>query len=198
MIRHIPIRIQNLGPLWAQSAFAFEATNGIVINSSTSTKDIVHQLMWKYSMKQKIKTSPDTEKGDDCSLSGKSVIKVTSDELNLFEQNDLNMERNEFLTIYRKVVVRGIKYTSLQSKEISTVDFFVRMGTNQIGAVKYYTIIGSTLYAIINTYRIIDTLDHFFQIQRNDAEQQLVAMDNIREKVLYIKFGSREFIVSIS
>lgn len=198
LIRHIPMQIQNLGPLWSQSAFAFEANNGIVIKSNSSTKDIAHQLMWKYSMKQKMKTSSDTEKRDDCSFGGKSVILITSDELNLFQQNGLNIEINTFLRIYKKVVVHGIKYTSLQSKEVSTIDFFVRMkGNNQIGAVKYYTIINSTLYALVNTYHIIDSFGHFFQIEQNDAEQNLVQMNDISEKMLYMKFGLREFIVSI-
>lgn len=53
LIRHITMQVENLGPLWSQSAFAFEANNGIVTKSNSSTKDIVHQIMWKYSMKKK-------------------------------------------------------------------------------------------------------------------------------------------------
>lgn len=42
LLRHITRQVENLGPLWSQSAFCFEACNGLVTKSNTSTKDIVH------------------------------------------------------------------------------------------------------------------------------------------------------------
>lgn len=48
LTRHIATTVENLGPLWAQSAYAFEANNGVISKSNTFTKDILHQLAWKY------------------------------------------------------------------------------------------------------------------------------------------------------
>lgn len=60
LLSHLTMQTENLGPLWSQSAFAFEAVNGIVVKSNASTKDISHQLIWKYVMKRQIKTTNDT------------------------------------------------------------------------------------------------------------------------------------------
>lgn len=178
LLKHITMQVHNLGPLWSQSAFPFEANNGIVTKSNTSTKDIVHQIMWKYSMKQRINPKMnDAEQIGNFTIGGKGVV--------------------DKKIIYRNVIVRGIKYTSQHSKEVSTIDFFVKLkGSNQIYAVKYYIFVDNILHAFVNTYAIIDTQEQFIQIERTD-EFELVKMACISAKVLYMKFGSREFVVSM-
>lgn len=47
---------EKFGPLWSQSAHGFEANNGVFTKGNTFTKSILHQLAWKYSMKQSIET----------------------------------------------------------------------------------------------------------------------------------------------
>lgn len=51
LLRHMPMAVRYLGPLWAQSAYGFEANNGVVTRSNTACSEIVHQLAWKYVMK---------------------------------------------------------------------------------------------------------------------------------------------------
>lgn len=195
LLRHVTMQVENLGPLWSQSAFAFEANNGIAVKSNASTKDIVHQIMWKYSMRKTIKTIANVP---EYSLGGKAVIKISPNELKIFEESKIRAESSNFLTVYKSVVIRGVKYTSLQSKEISTIDYFVRLKDDKIGAVKYYTIIDFTLYAIINTYQVIDMFEHIFQIEQIVGQQQIVKISNIKEKFLYMKFGLREFVTIIA
>lgn len=43
---------------------------------------------------------------------------------------------------------RGIKFTSEKIKEVSTVDYFFRVGENLIGAVNFYTAIEFNLYVL--------------------------------------------------
>lgn len=132
------------------------------------------------------------------SLGGASKIRITEAELNLLRQNGVQIEINEFLTIYKEVVMRGTKYTSLLSKEISTMDYFIKLnGNNEVGAVKFYTIIGKVVYAFINTFQITESRAQFYEIKPIENQQQLVRMSDILEKVLYLKFGLRQFIVSI-
>lgn len=34
LLRHMSTAVRNLGPLWAQSAFGFEANNGVLVKSA--------------------------------------------------------------------------------------------------------------------------------------------------------------------
>lgn len=68
----------------------------------------------------------------------------------------------------------------------------ITLKCRKIGAVKFYTIIGTTLYAMIDIFRVIDKFEQFFQIQRANAQQQVVKIKDICEKVIYMKFGLRE------
>lgn len=193
--RHLAMQVDNLGPLWSQSAFAFEANNGLVVKSITGTKDILHQLTWKYVMKKSTKTTCDDSKKDTYTSLGKEkVIKIPSNEIDLIEQEFGT--KNSFIPIFKHVHIRGIKYTSKQMNEISTIDYFVSLKDGQMGAIKYFTIHKFTLYALIDIYTIIDTYDHFFQIKCSE-HRELVKITHIKEKCLYLKFGQREYVTCI-
>lgn len=152
LLRHIPMAVEYLGPLWSQSAFAFEANNGIIVKANTSTKDIVHQIAWKYSMRHTIDCENKNPVG--FSLGRKEVVKIPSDEREIFEQKNLSIVGNS--TIFKSVVVRGIKYTSTLMRDVSTIDYFVKLKSGEIGSVKYFTIFDLNLYALMNIYEILD------------------------------------------
>lgn len=97
------------------------------------------------------------------------------------------------VTIYKKVIVRGIKYTSLKMNDLSTIDYFVKLKDDRIGAVKYYSILNQKLHALINFYEVANTCGNFFQINRS-GNQELIKMNDISEKMIYMKFGLREFV----
>lgn len=194
-LRHLAMQVEKLGPLWSQSAFAFEANNGIVVKSITSTKDILHQLTWKYVMKNRTKSVDDSEKKSYSSIGKERVIKITSNETQMIRQHGFEI-KNNFLTIHNKVVIRGIKYTSQQMKEISTIDYFIKLNDDQIGSVKYYTIFNFNLFAVIDIFEVVETYDHFFQIIGSDR-QELVNINDINEKCLYLKFGQREYVTCV-
>lgn len=194
-LRHLAMQVEKLGPLWSQSAFAFEANNGTVVKSITSTKDILHQLTWKYVMKNKTKSVKNSEENGDSSIGKERVIKITCNETQMIRQHGFEITNN-FLTVHKKVTIRGIKYTSQQMNEISTIDYFVKLKDDQIGAVKYYTIFNFVLYAIIDIFEVVDTYDHFIQIKRSE-HQDLVNITNIKEKCLYLKFGQQEYVTCV-
>lgn len=72
LLRHLAMSLKHLGPLWSQSAFAFEANNGVVVKANTSSDKIAHQLVWKYVMKHTIESTDETL--FDFSLGSKGVI----------------------------------------------------------------------------------------------------------------------------
>lgn len=198
LLRHISTAVENLGPLWSQSAFAFEALNGVVSKANTSTKDIVHQLVWKYCMRHTLITNENSEEYSDFSLKKKKIIQISATERDLFIQESVKVEKFNKITIFESVIVRGIKYTSQNMRDISTIDYFVKFKADigYIGAVKFYIISDFTLYAFLDIYEILETFDHFLRISRTD-NQKLVKMADIVEKALYLKYGQREYVTSI-
>lgn len=101
------------------------------------------------------------------------------------------------LIIYENVVSRGIKYTSLQTKEISTIDYFVRLRDGRFASVSYYTIFDNIIYALVNLHEIVDIFDHFIEI-KSTVNQELIKMIDIEHKLIYLKFGRREFVTVLA
>lgn len=185
LLRHLATAVQNLGPLWSQSAFAFEANNGLVVKGNTCTKDIAQQLVWKYIMRYTIKN--EDSKICDLKCGGKKVIKLPTN-TDIFVREKITENK---ITIFKNIVFRGVKYTSLLHRDISTVDYFLKI-MELIGTVKYYTIVNYNLYALIDVYKVLYKYDHFLEICRAE-EEKLVKFQNI-DKGIHLKFGHREFI----
>lgn len=194
LVRHLPNAVKKLGPLWAQSAYGFEANNGVVIKSNTSTKDMIHQLAWKYVMKCSIDSKIDRNI-EQFSIGKKKTIKISSTELQLLAAKGIETTSHNFLTIYTDVVIQGTKYKSKQSKEISTIDFFVQLKNNCFGAVCYYVTSDLLLYAVIDMYETIDTCDHILEVKIS-SNKTIVNVHDISKKLLFLKYGHREYLTA--
>lgn len=192
LIRHLAKMVWYLGPLWSQSAFAFEANNGVVTKANTSNDKIVHQLVWKYVMKHTVET---TDKKAEFSLGRKGVIMLTSVEIDSFSEIGVAVKCNR-LPIHKNISIRGVKFTSKQMKEVSTIDYFVKLKSEIFGAINFYTVLNSNLYVSINVYEIIDVYDHFFHI-KDTGIQKVFEIKEIETKMLYMKFGQNEYVTSI-
>lgn len=130
-------------------------------------------------------------------IGGEKVIKISIAEMDMLEEHGLTTSRSQHLTIYKNVTVRGVKFSSQQSKEVATIDYFVKLKfSDQICAVKYYTIVNNILHALVRIYEVIDIHEHLTEVRQTD-ENQLVKMGHIAEKVIYMKFGLREFVVAL-
>lgn len=107
LLKHLAKNVENLG---ATSVYAFEANNGVVIKSNTSTKDILHQLSYKYTMKRTIQMNEQVV--DELKLCGKGTINISSTERKLLEREGLIVKNTDIVNIYKSVIFRGIKYSS--------------------------------------------------------------------------------------
>lgn len=194
LLRHLPTAVKNLGPLWAQSAYGFEANNGVVIKSNTSNKDMVYQLVWKYVMKCTINSTIDNSV-ERFSLGKKKVIKIDSSELELLTTKSIETNSNNFLTIYTEVIIHGIKYKSKQSKNISTIDFFVQLKNHSFGSICYFVVFDLDLYALIDMYEIYDTCDHILEVKPAYTKTIVNVLD-ISKKLLFLKYGHREYLTA--
>lgn len=195
LLKHLAKSVVNLGPLWATSVYAFETNNGVVIKSNTSTKDILHQLSYKYTMRKTIRMSEQAI--DEVGLHGKGTTKITSTEKTLLEKEGIQVQNTNIVNIYKSVVVRGIKYTSQKSKEISCIDFFVLLKNGSIALINFYILINLNLKALITLVEIDEKVGHFIRIIRT-PEQRMISLNDIHCKLLYMKFGSNEYVTVIA
>lgn len=107
----------------------------------------------------------DEPKTDILSLNGKTTIKITPTEKEVCEKYGFEVNNNSFLSIYKCIVIRGIKFTSEKSKEMSTIDYFVRLKNGSIGSVYFYSMFNSSLYALVSIHKIINQSGHFLKLK---------------------------------
>lgn len=194
LLRHLPLAVKNLGPLWAQSAYGFESNNGVVVKSNTCTRDMVHQVAWKYIMKQTTKENNQNNELKKNSIGGKKYYVLNSAEMLLLQQEGMEIQDEEKITIYTNIEMRGLRFKSAQSKIVATIDYFVKFHNDNFGAICFFLIFNSILYAVVDTYEIVDTFDHFIQIKK--FTKQMIPASSISKKMIYLKYGQREFLTS--
>lgn len=194
---HMAPNVENLGPMWANSAYPFEANNGLITKANNTTNDsVLHQLAWKYVMRETIKSKREEDKVCEFSMNGKKTIKITSIEKELIAAKISNYSPKDFLNIHKSVCSRGIKFTSLESKDISTIDYFVRLKNENIASIRFYVVFDSDLYALIDIYEVVSQIDHFTQIKCSQVKE-LIKFNDILEKMLYLKFGRNEYVTTL-
>lgn len=191
LLKHLPMSVEKLGPLWATSAYVYEANNGIIAKGNTSSKNIVHQLAFKYVMKQTI--IPQKEYSNNFSLNGKGIIKINSNEEELFVMKGIQIQNIDFVEIYKSVTIHGIRFTSEKSKDVQTIDFFVRLKNDSIVSINFYVLMNFELYALITIYDTIDINGHFTKIKRSQTKE-VIKVNEISEKMMYLRIGINEFV----
>lgn len=188
LMRHIAHTVRCLGPLWNQSTFCFETFNGSLVHSRTSTLHWLQQISWNYSMKFTLKNSSEITH---------LPISLGKTEKILFEECDVKT-LNEFgfiepggtFNVYIDLSLYGKRFSSKNSKEVSTIDFFIYFDYHQkIGAIKYFFLSENQTYAMVETYDKIEHEDQFIEIQ-NDVRQ-------INEKLIYLNINNKEYVTSI-
>lgn len=73
-ITHLPDCVENLGPVWAYSNFAFENNNGKLVTYVKSPKGVLSQISSKYTLRRKLNTLKFTDRVADYE---KSISKVS-------------------------------------------------------------------------------------------------------------------------
>lgn len=119
-------------------------------------------------MNETIKYQVEEEKSEDYQLKAKSTIRIGEVQRDLFAGVGLNISIGS-LIIYKNIIMKGIKYDSQISKEISTIDHFVRLNDGQIASIVFFTVLDSKLYALVDIFEPnTPTNDHLIRIKSLD------------------------------
>lgn len=190
LVKHMGSQVRHLGPFWAQSAFGMEATNG-VLNKITARKSVVHSIAWKYCA-SRAQTKKKRDDDPKFIIGEKSALLMTRDEFNVLSPFSNEMKQ----TIYKNVTISGQKYTSLKSKQIATVDYFVRLTEGTVGMIKFYFIHDLIIYGLLEKYEIIEKVDQFY-IVKSSSIIEVFKASNIKTKMIYMKIGRNEIITEV-
>lgn len=95
--------------------------------------------------------------------------------------------------IYERVSIKKIEYTSKNSKQVSTVDFFVKMHDGVVGAVSFYFVSDFNVNVYIELYDLIEKNDQFHIVQPSQLSG-VFSIKNIANKLIYMKIGARDVV----
>lgn len=196
LLRHVARSVQQLGPLWAQSTFAFETNNGTLVHSRNAKNHCLHQMAWKYSTRARLKCDDVKQANNSSLLCGKkATISIDTNDMEIFIDSGFDLPSTKF-TIYHDITFRGMKLTSRKSKIVSTIDYFIENQSNEIGAVSYYFASADGTFAFIELYAIHGKTDHLIEIKPTD-NKKVVNITEIACKLMYLKFREQEIVTKI-
>lgn len=188
LCRHVAESVRNLGPLWAQSAFGFETNNGVLVRSNQAKRDYIQQISWKYITTSTLHGQQNiTKKNNEINFGGKIIIS-NSEEI----PDELGVDT---LTAYKFITIGNIKFSSKKCRDISTIDYFIKLRNHELGSVRFYFLIDYNIYAYIDVYKVLQSCDHLLLVKID--EKRMIDIKLIAEKMIYMKIGSQEIAATI-
>lgn len=194
LLRHITNSVRYHGPLWTQAAFGFESYNGLLVKTN-SKKNILHSIAWKYCMKLTLNAMDKDEKKSFVKVSGKQKIVISKEEQVVLRDFE-NLCESEYLTIYKSIEVNGERFTTMNSREVATIDYVVKTKNNTICSVKYFFAYQRNLYAMIQPFEIVGLSNHLKEVELS-GEFMTISISEIEEKLLYMKIGNQNIVSQI-
>lgn len=192
LLRHIAFAVRQLGPLWAQSTFALEANNALLTNT-TSRRSVLHSISWKYKSRLSL-SSIDIERSASMKVHGKEKITLSKSEMDTLNSNNFKTETSNLFIIYQRISVQNKIFTSKKCKDLSTIDYFVKLHGGEMGSVMFYFVSNNTLFALFELYDVTDTLDHLYVV-RQSSVKKIIKLQEIDKKMIYMKIRGREILV---
>lgn len=127
LIRHIINSVRHLGPLWSQSTFSFETENGVLVNFNHAKRDL-------YIMKKSL--AGERIEPEKLTLGPKKnahIFHADSEELKKF-----GVDPN-FSTFHFDISLGTMKIKSIHSQKVSTIDYFIKLNSGDIGSVNFFS-----------------------------------------------------------
>lgn len=156
LLRHSGFVVENCGLLWCHSAFGFESNMGVLTGYSTSGFKVIDQIAKRYVISKKFPS----EQPRNTPIF--SIMK-----------NDFHPEYDEILNDHgfntidgksEKIKVNKTIHKSIFCKETKSIDHFIALIDDTIGAVVYFIIKDSNIYALIKIYETIQKKIHLTRI----------------------------------
>lgn len=191
MLRHLSDAVRNCGPLWAQSMFAFEQSNGNLVKSVTSTTRVLNHITEHYILRHSLGTKTKVYRKEMSLCQKHEQISPSSEEIGVFRQYNISIDLSTF---WKSIKINGELYTSeVYRSAKKSIDYCVQFEDNQIGHIIYYVSFNKVVYALTNVLSVIEN-SHHFQIVIPSNSILLHRVENIREKLIYMEIDSKRIV----
>lgn len=190
LLRHLPDTVLQLGPLWANSMFAFEQKNGELINCVHAKSDVLLQIAGLYVIEvdNKMKSSR-------ISFScRKKYLKPHDDEEDLLNQYGISL--NDGRTYWAAINVNGERFTSTAYKDTKSIDYFVVFMNGDVGKIEYYVESGYGNFALVDIFHTYATKNHLQEVESTKSVR-MFKIEEIKEKLIYMKIGTKQIVSSL-
>lgn len=192
LLRHIAVAIINSGPLWSQSMFAFEQSNGELVKGAKGYHHVLHQISEKYVMHCAL---PAEKKPiEHLKFCNPFQIKPSQTEKKLYVK--YGIEFDERLTFYRSIRMLGEMYTSLAYKKTNSIDYFILLKSKQMGRIRYFLKFNESNYVLVELFETIKENDHLQEIVSKQSIK-LFDIEEIQEKLIYVELEKRMIVSNI-
>lgn len=186
LIRHLPQVVKVAGPLWAYSTFGFEGNLGRLVKSIKGTRNYSEQVCFTYCLKR-------IEKKTIVNEQRRLMNKFVDDELiNLVSEIGIPYEKIEFYSKYRNK--SGEFITSEKLIENKRNNHFIKSNGGDFFSIVAFVRIDMNDFAIARQCPVVGMEDHFYQIQPETDNFQIIRTEEIKHKMLHLQFYSREFL----
>lgn len=195
LLLHIVFCVRNLGPLWAQSAFAFESNNAIFSRYVRGNVDILAQIHGKYILHKfehfNLPSNNPTESL--AKLTDPKVIQLDEADVNAMSAHNIKVENRlafSICCVYENSTDRFTCTHYIRSPK--RIDYFVLLKSGFPVKVKYYIEYLEKKYAIIEPYEVVDNINHISELISKD-KVAVCAADEIWMKMIYMNFAGMHY-----
>lgn len=191
LIQHLCDCVDDFGPLWSYSMFAFENHNGKMKDFVVANKDVLMQITTRYIIDHSMIQTVTEPKNEEL-LHGKK-IQLTNEERNSIR--NFQFENEDEFYIFKVYQERYQRFTSkYYTRAKKTIDYFVKTVDDRIGKIVFYFKNKNINYALLEEYSNIENVN---QIQKVKAtgEYFIIKPTILKTKLIYMKICSDEFVV---
>lgn len=116
LLSHITFCVRNLGPLWAQSMFAFESNNATFSRYVRGHTDVLSQISTKYILAKSItkQTQPNAPHEKPACLEYRKKISLSESELNALSAENITFENGLAVPVYCVYSNSNDRFTSIR------------------------------------------------------------------------------------
>lgn len=190
LLRHYQESVQNSGPLWANSMFAFESNNGVLCKAvKNNPTDEIDTISFNYCLWRSEKKCVSAN----VLLLRSKLLELPENIATILRQKEIKPKSENKFFVADAIKVKTQHYTSTNSKTTKSIDYFIEMKDGSIGSVYIYMKFNDDVYLVLEQYAVTEKMYHLQKIKPLGTFN-VYSFDDISCKLLYLKFPNAEAI----
>lgn len=141
-----------------------------------------------------VKMNDDRIIDDEILLRGKFIFEFSHSEKSLFESSGFH-HSNEILT-FRILKIHSRKFSSMADNQLNTIDFFIELNNETIGAVKCLILTDNNVYVLLEKFSTVKSMGHIRKVKSLDVSQ-IYLIKSIKSKLIYMQVNGNVYVSSL-